>query len=343
MAQPIIEIKGLTKTFGSGEGSVTALRDVDLTINKGDIFGVTGLSGAGKSTLVRCINLLERPTSGKVIFDGDDLTTMPEKQLRRARRSIGMIFQRFNLLMQRTALENITFPLELDGTPKDAARERARELLKIVGLEDRESAYPSQLSGGQMQRIAIARAIANNPKVLLCDEATSALDPNTTRSILDLLKDINRTMGVTIVIITHEMRVIEQICSRVAVIDSSRIVESGDVSEVFTHPKSRIARELIFPQGTAPEMLKSERLSGNEVVRIVFNGGSAYEPLIASLAIDCGVKVNILGADTRNIDGKAYGSMLIGLPADPEEAARAVAYIRSRDDVTVEEVPDYNA
>ena len=343
MAQPIIEIRGLTKTFGTGETAVTALRDIDLTINRGEIFGVIGLSGAGKSTLVRCINLLERPTSGKVIFDGADLTTMPEKQLRHARRSIGMIFQRFNLLMQRTALENITFPLELDGTPRDAARERARELLKIVGLEDREYAYPSQLSGGQMQRIAIARAIANNPKVLLCDEATSALDPNTTRSILDLLKDINRTMGVTIVIITHEMKVIEQICSRVAVIDSSRIVESGEVREVFTHPKSRIARELIFPQGATPEMIESEQLSGNDVVRIVFNGGSAYEPLIASLAIDCGVKVNILGADTRNIDGRAYGSMLIGLPGDPEEAARAVAYIKSRDDVTVEEVPDYDA
>ena len=342
MGEPIIEIKGLTKRFGTGEDSVTALTDIDLVINRGDIFGVIGLSGAGKSTLVRCINLLERPTEGKVIFDGEDLTAMPEKQLRKARRSIGMIFQRFNLLMQRTALENITFPLELDGTSKNDARARALELLKIVGLEDRADAYPSQLSGGQMQRIAIARAIANNPKVLLCDEATSALDPNTTRSILELLKDINRTMGVTIVVITHEMRVIEQICSRVAVIDQSRIVESGDVSEVFTRPKSRIARELIFPQGTTPELVEAEQLRGNEVVRVVFNGGSAYEPLIASLAIDCGVKVNILGADTRNIDGRAYGSMLIGLPADPDEAARALNYIRSREDISVEEVADYN-
>ena len=340
MGQPIIEIKGLTKTFGSGEDSVTALRDIDLQINEGDIFGIIGLSGAGKSTLVRCMNLLERPSAGQVIFDGREITSIKEKELRSVRKSIGMIFQRFNLLMQRTAAENVTFPLELEGAPKKKARERALELLKIVGLEDRADAYPAQLSGGQMQRVAIARAVASNPKVLLCDEATSALDPNTTRAILDLLKDINKTMGVTVVIITHEMKVMEQICNRVAVIDQSRIVEQGEVSQVFTHPKAAITRQLIMPHGTEPEMLKVQELRGNEVIRIVFNGGSAYEPLIASLAIDCGVKVNILGADTRNIDGKAYGSMLIGLPSDPKEAARALEYIKSQDGVTVEEVDD---
>ena len=343
MSQPIIEIKGLTKRFGSGEGSVTALQNIDLTINKGDIFGIIGLSGAGKSTLVRCMNLLERPTEGKVIFDGQDITVMPEKRLREVRRSMGMIFQRFNLLMQRTALENITFPLELTGISKKDAAARAMELLKIVGLEDRADSYPVQLSGGQQQRVAIARAIANNPKVLLCDEATSALDPNTTISILDLLKDINQKTGVTIIIITHEMRVIEQVCSHVAVIDKSRIEEIGEVSEVFTRPKSRIARELILPKGTDPDLFHVEQLKGNSVVRIVFNGGSAYEPLIASLAIDCGVKVNILGADTRNIDGKAYGSMLIGLPADDQQAAKAMSYIKAQSGVTVEEVSDYNA
>ena len=340
MGQPIIEIKGLTKRFGEGDGSVTALRDIDLTIEKGDIFGIIGLSGAGKSTLVRCMNLLERPTQGTVIFDGKDLTAMPEKQLRVARRSIGMIFQRFNLLMQRTALENVMFPLELASMPKKEAKARALELLKVVGLEDRAESYPVQLSGGQQQRVAIARAIADNPKVLLCDEATSALDPNTTRQILELLKDINKTTGVTIVIITHEMRVIEQICSKVAVIDKSRIEEIGDVSEVFTKPKSRIARELIMPKGTDPDVFKVEQLKGSDVVRIVFNGGSAYEPLIASLAIDAGVKVNILGADTRNIDGKAYGSMLIGLPADQASAAKALEYIRAQEGVTVEEVSE---
>lgn len=341
MSQPIIELKGLTKTFGSGEGSVKALKNIDLEIHKGDIFGIIGLSGAGKSTLVRCINLLEKPTSGNVIFDGRDLTAMPDKELRLVRRSIGMIFQRFNLLMQRTALDNIIFPLLLEGMDKKKAKERGMELLKIVGLEDRADAYPAQLSGGQMQRIAIARAVANNPKVLLCDEATSALDPNTTRAILDLLKDINRTMGVTIVIITHEMKVIEQICSHVAVIDHGDIVEKGEVKDVFTSPKSRIARELILPKGAGGAHIEQLRESG--VVRIVFNGGTAYEPLIASLAIDCGVKVNILGADTRNIDGKAYGSMLIGLPENTEEAQKALDYIRGREDVTVEEVPDYNA
>lgn len=242
--------------------------------------------------------------------------------------------------MQRTALENVMFPLELASMPKKEAKARALELLKVVGLEDRAESYPVQLSGGQQQRVAIARAIADNPKVLLCDEATSALDPNTTRQILELLKDINKTTGVTIVIITHEMRVIEQICSKVAVIDKSHIEEIGDVSEVFTKPKSRIARELIMPKGTDPDVFKVEQLKGSDVVRIVFNGGSAYEPLIASLAIDAGVKVNILGADTRNIDGKAYGSMLIGLPADQAAAAKALEYIRAQDGVTVEEVSE---
>lgn len=342
--EEIIRIAGMTKTFDAGGTEITALNNIDLTIHKGEIFGIIGLSGAGKSTLVRCMNLLEKPTIGTVSVDGQDLTKLSEKELRRARQSIGMIFQSFNLLMQRTVLENICFPLELQKMPKKQMQQRGMELLEIVGLADRAQAYPAQLSGGQKQRVAIARAVANNPKVLLCDEATSALDPNTTRSILELIKEINQTMGVTVVVITHEMKVIEQICHQVAVIDKSKIVEMGRVSDVFTSPQSEIARQLILPRyeerpgnGVIPE------LQGSKVVRVVFNGGTAYEPLIASLAIDCGIKVNILGADTRNIDGKAYGSILLGLPHDPVQAARAMTYIQNRKDVVAEEVPDYNA
>lgn len=340
----LIRIENMSKTFGSGAGEITALREINLSIEAGEIFGIIGLSGAGKSTLVRCINLLERPTDGTVTVDGKSLTTLREAELRQARQAIGMIFQSFNLLMQRTVLDNVCFPLELQRMPKKQRHERGMELLEIVGLTDRATAYPAQLSGGQKQRVAIARAVANNPKVLLCDEATSALDPNTTRAILDLIRDINRRMGVTVVVITHEMKVIEQICHRVAVIDKSCIVELGAVSEVFTSPKSAIARELILPRhedGTEPGEIP--QLQGSRVVRVVFNGGTAYEPLIASLAIDCGVKVNILGADTRNIDGKAFGSMLLGLPHDPLQAARAMAYIQNREDVVAEEVTDYHA
>lgn len=341
--EELIRIAGMTKTFGEGETAITALNEIDLTIQKGEVFGIIGLSGAGKSTLVRCINLLERPTAGTVTVAGRELTSLSERELRLARKSIGMIFQSFNLLMQRTVLENVCFPLELQKMPKKQMQERGMELLRVVGLADRAKAYPAQLSGGQKQRVAIARAVANNPQVLLCDEATSALDPNTTRAILELIKKINQTMGVTVVVITHEMKVIEQICHRVAVIDKSQIVELGLVSEVFTSPKSEIARELIMPRhdGTAEGAIP--QLQGTKVVRVVFNGGTAYEPLIASLAMDCGIKVNILGADTRNIEGKAHGSMLLGLPHDPIQAARAMSYIQSREGVVAEEVSDYNA
>jgi D-methionine transport system ATP-binding protein len=342
--EELIRISGMTKSFGAGETAITALSEIDLTIQKGEIFGIIGLSGAGKSTLVRCINLLERPTIGTVTVAGRELTSLSERELREARKSIGMIFQSFNLLMQRTVLQNVCFPLELQKMPKKQMYERGMELLKIVGLAERAHAYPAQLSGGQKQRVAIARAVANNPQVLLCDEATSALDPNTTRAILDLIREINQTMGVTVVVITHEMKVIEQICHRVAVIDKSHIVELGLVSEVFTSPKSDIAKELIMPrQEESTDHGVIEQLRGTKVVRLVFNGGTAYEPLIASLAMDCGVKVNILGADTRNIEGRAYGSMLLGLPQDPVQAARAMNYIKSREGVVAEEVLDYNA
>ncbi|MGN0980309.1 MAG: methionine ABC transporter ATP-binding protein [Candidatus Avoscillospira sp.] len=334
----MIEVRDLSKRFGEGDGAVHALEHIDLTVDQGDIYGIIGLSGAGKSTLVRCINLLERPTEGTVLVDGRDLTRMPDKELRQARKSIGMIFQHFNLLMQRNCLDNITFPLELTGTPRKQAVARARELLKIVDLESKEKAYPAQLSGGQKQRIAIARTLATNPKVLLCDEATSALDPKTTRDILRLIRDINRTLGITVVVITHDMKVIEEICTKVTILNHGQIAESGLVEEVFTNPKTEAGRRLVYPDGVPFELLPKGR-----VIRVAFNGGTAYQPLIASLAIDCGVKVNILGADTRNIDGKAFGTMLLGLPENQAEAARAMAYLAGQKDITVEEATDYHA
>ena len=338
MPNPIIEVKGLSKDFGAGEESVHALRDINLSIEEGEIFGIIGLSGAGKSTLVRCMNLLERPTTGTVTVNGQDLMQLSGKELRQARKSIGMIFQHFNLLMQRNCLDNITFPLELIGTPRKDAVARARELLKIVDLADKEKAYPSQLSGGQKQRIAIARTLATNPKVLLCDEATSALDPKTTRDILRLIQDINHRLGITVVVITHDMKVIEEICGRVAILNHGTMAECGTVEEVFSNPKTEAGRRLVYPDGVPFEFLPKGR-----VIRVAFNGGTAYQPLIASMAIDCGVKVNILGADTRNIDGKAFGTMLLGLPDSETEAAKAMAYITSQKDITVEEVTDYHA
>ena len=333
----MIELKHISKTFPTADGVFQALDDINLTIRDGDIFGIVGMSGAGKSTLVRCINLLERPTAGQVVIDGQDLMELSAPQLREKRRSISMIFQQFNLLMQRTCLGNICFPMEIAGVPKGESRKRALEYLDIVGLPDKANAYPAQLSGGQKQRIAIARALASNPKVLLCDEATSALDPTTTRSILRLIQDINRRMGITAVIITHEMAVVEEICSHVAILERGRMVETGTVEAVFSNPQTEAGRRLVFPEGA-----NIDKFPVAGVVRVVFNGGSSYEPLIASLAIDCGVKVNILGADTRNVNGKAFGSMLLGLPEDHGEAVRAMNYLKAQKDVTVEEVPDYH-
>lgn len=336
MSETIIQVKDLCKTFGAGDGSVEALHNINLDIQKGEIFGIIGLSGAGKSTLVRCINLLERPSSGQVIFDGQELTSLSEKNLRKARQSMSMIFQSFNLLMQRTALENICFPLELAGTKKPAARERARELLEIVGLPDKADAYPVQLSGGQKQRIAIARALASDPQVLLCDEATSALDPTTTQSILTLLRELNRDLGVTVVVITHEMRVVEQICSRVAILDQGVIQEQGLVSEIFSNPQTEAGRRLVMPEGEKIHVLPQNRL-----VRLVFNGAAAGEPIISSLAIEQGIRLNIVSADTRTIGDKAFGTMVLGLPEDETEAARALIYLRELSGVTAEEVTDY--
>ena len=326
MSDPIIEIRGLRKTFGQGGAAVTALDGIDLTIEKGEIYGIIGLSGAGKSTLVRCMNLLETPTEGSVRVNGQEITALSSAQLRKARQSISMIFQGFNLLMQRNALDNICFPLELSGTPRKEAVARARELLKVVGLEDREGAYPAQLSGGQKQRVAIARALATNPKVLLCDEATSALDPTTTQSILALLQELNRTLGVTVVIITHEVKVVEQICGRVAILSESHVVEEGKVSEVFRHPKTAAARQLLMP---GSETARKSLVHGR-AYRITFDGSTAEQPVVSGMVLSCGEPVNILFADMKNIDGKTYGQMLLQLPENEGSAARMLAYLESQ-------------
>ena len=331
----MIELRNVSKTFATVSGSVEAVRNVSLTINDGDIFGVIGLSGAGKSTLVRCINFLEKPTAGTVTVDGQELGSLSKKQLLEARRSMGMIFQQFNLLQQRTALQNICFPLEIAGTSKADAEKRAKELLEIVGLSDRAGNYPSQLSGGQQQRVAIARALATSPKILLCDEATSALDPTTTRSILALLKEINRTLGITIIVITHEMAVIEEICQRVAIIDSSRIAEVGAVDDVFTRPQSAMAKQLIYPDGKRRALA-----TGKHYCRIVFDGNSSFEPVVSNMVLECKAPVNIMFADTKNIDGKAYGQMILQLPEDERAAKRALAYLETQN-VHAEEVADY--
>jgi D-methionine transport system ATP-binding protein len=334
VSEPIIQIQNLTKTFGKGAEAVTALENIDLSIEEGEIFGIIGLSGAGKSTLVRCMNLLERPTNGSVIVNDADMTALREWELRRARQSIGMIFQGFNLLMQRTALGNICFPLELAKVGKAEAVQRARELLKLVGLEDRENAYPAQLSGGQKQRIAIARALATNPKVLLCDEATSALDPTTTLSILTLLKELNEKLGVTVVVITHEMRVVEKICNRVAIIADSHIVESGSVSDVFRHPKTEAARQLITPQNE-----NTGKFSGKgRLYRITFDGQTTDQPIVASMVLACGEPVNIVFADTKTLQGKIHGHMILQLPENPTTAGRMLSYLDSQNVSYAEEV-----
>ena len=320
----MIEIRNLSKTYPSANGGITALNDINLTINDGEIFGIIGLSGAGKSTLVRCINFLEKPTSGDVIVDGQNLGQLTKKELLKTRQNIGMIFQGFNLLSQRNVIKNICYPLEIAGVKKEAAVKRALELLDLVGLSDKAKAYPSQLSGGQKQRVAIARALAAETKYLLCDEATSALDPDTTRSILELMKKINKELGVTIIVITHEMKVINSICDRVAVLDKSAVAELGTVGEIFANPKSDIAKKLILPETQAvPEM------SGGKKIRIVFNGESSFKPVIANMIFECRTPVNILHADTKDLDGKAFGQMLIQLPEDEKSAERATEYLRT--------------
>ena len=322
--EPIIRLAGLGKQFKTAGGVVTALEDINLEINHGEIFGIIGLSGAGKSTLVRCINYLEVPTSGAVVFEGVNLAGKNEKVIRKARQSMGMIFQQFNLLMQRNVLQNVCFPMELVKVPKKEAKRRAEELLELVGLSDRMKAYPAQLSGGQKQRVAIARAMATNPKVLLCDEATSALDPKTTKQILDLLKKINREMGVTVIVITHEMAVIEAICDRVAIIDNSRIAEYGAVADIFSNPSTPVGRRLILGDAA-----KQVALGADRQLRIIFDGRESSEPVISNLVLACKVPVNIMYAATKDVGGKAMGQMMIQIPQDEVDANRVINYLKT--------------
>ncbi len=334
----MIEIKNLSKTFRTADGEVEALKNVSLSIPDGDIFGIIGMSGAGKSTLVRTINMLERPTEGTVVIDGVDMGTLSDRELREKRREITMIFQGFNLLMQKNCLENICFPLRLSGLrgEKKWRERRAMELLETVGLADKAKAYPAQLSGGQQQRIAIARALATDPKVLLCDEATSALDPTTTSSILELIRSINEKTGITVVIITHQMSVVESVCRHVAILDGGVIVEQGEVSRIFSCPASAAAKRLVYPEGDA---IAASAVPGERTIRVVFNGSEATStPLIAHMAVEKGIEANIAYASTRTIEGREYGSMLLGI-RDGEEALReAIEYLNGAEGVSAGEV-----
>ena len=312
-----------------------AVKNISFSIEKGDIFGIIGLSGAGKSTLVRCLNLLEKPTEGNIYIDGKNLVELTSKELRKERQDIGMIFQHFNLLMQRNVLDNICFPLEIAGVGKKEARKRALELLEIVGLSEKAKAYPVQLSGGQKQRVAIARVLANNPKILLCDEATSALDPQTTKSIFKLLKEINQKYGITIVVITHEMSVIQEICSKVAVLHHGSLVEKGTVEELFHAPKTEEAKKLIFN-----EFARIQEMKGERMIRVTFSGKSDFEPVIGNIILEYKTPLNILYANTKTINGNAEGEMILQLPESKEVAERMIAYFKEKD-LFVEEVDDY--
>ena len=343
----MVEVRHLYKTFESKESRVEALKDINLNVETGDIYGIIGMSGAGKSTLVRCLNFLEKPTSGDVIVDGRELSGLSPKELRAERAGIAMIFQDFNLLMQRTVLDNVAFPLIIHGVKKSEARKRAYDLLETVGLIEKAKNFPAQLSGGQQQRVAIARALANNPKFLLCDEATSALDPQTTNSILELLKKINDELGITIIIITHQMSVVQEICNKVAIIENGELVEDGKVSEIFADPKSHAGKMLVIggkdPEEWEQAKAKSattELLHEKRRIRIVFEINSSYEPVIANMVLSFNTPVNILKADTRNVGGTARGEMILGLPDDGIIQEEMIAYLRERKLVVTEVIED---
>ena len=323
----IFQLKHVSKVFQTKNAVVRAVDDVSLDIRRGEIFGIIGMSGAGKSTLVRTLNRLEDVTDGEVIFDGQVLGRLSNRELRDVRRSMAMIFQSFNLLMQKTVLANVMLPMKIAHVPHKEQKERAMQMLKVVGLENKANAWPAQLSGGQKQRVAIARALAMNPKVLLCDEATSALDPKITEEILTLLKDINQKLNLTIVIITHEMSVVEKICDRVAIISDGKLAEEGEVKEIFTSPKTEAARRLILP---AEKELNPFDMTDKRCIRIVFDGREASEPLIANLVEDTGEKVNILCADTKSVGGVGFGQMIIELPEGEEAANRVICYIEKK-------------
>lgn len=342
-----IVIENLYKSFDTKDGTVEALKYVNLSIESGDIYGIIGMSGAGKSTLVRCINFLEVPTKGRVLINGKSLGDYTSRELRKQREDIGMIFQHFNLLMQKNILENVCFPLYIQGKSKKDARKRAKELLDIVGLGDRTGAFPAQLSGGQKQRVAIARALASDPKILLCDEATSALDPQTTSSILALLKDINQRFNITIVIITHQMSVVREICSHVAIVKGGEVAEQGTVEDIFTHPKTAVARELLKNDvGDDGEEKRGTAAGGKEIIksgekiRIVFSENSAFEPVIANLILNFNEPVNILKADTKNVGGVAKGEMVLEFAPDCTKNKEMKQYLLDRG-LEIEEVSEH--
>ncbi|MBQ9326039.1 MAG: ATP-binding cassette domain-containing protein [Clostridia bacterium] len=337
----MIELRNLSKTFTTMDGQVDALRNINLTVENGDIYGIIGMSGAGKSTLVRCINMLERPTQGSVLVNGRDMASMSQRELRGMRRKITMIFQGFNLLMQRTCLRNVMLPLRLSGVDRRTAEAKAQELLTLVGLPDKANSYPAQLSGGQQQRVAIARALATEPDVLLCDEATSALDPKTTHAILELIRDINEKLRITVIVITHQMSVVQEICNRVAILENGEVVEEGMVSEVFSNPRANATRNLIYPESTGNDSVFPK---GGQRIRVIFNGAIASrEPLLAKMAVDCGILASILGASTRSVGDRAYGYMLLGIPGTPEDMAKAISYLSATPDVTVQVEAEYAA
>ena len=329
---PQIELRGLSKVYQIPGGEVQALNNINLAIEQGDIYGIIGMSGAGKSTLIRCLNRLDTPTDGQVLIDGQNILAMSKKQLLQTRRRMAMIFQQFNLLMQKNVARNVRYPLEIAGAPKKQANERVMELLKIVGLEEKANAYPAQLSGGQKQRVALARALARNPEMLLCDEATSALDPMTTQSILELLKKINAELGITVVLITHEMAVIRQICNKVAILDGGKLVEQGTVDDVFMHTKSAAGKRLF---GILPE--NEDDVPTQPALRIVFDGSAADQPVISRLVKDLGFDVNILAADMHQFNGKTYGQMMVARPEDPAELKQVQDYL-AKAGLTTEEV-----
>lgn len=334
----MIELRNISKTFQTSDGTVEALKNVTLTVSDGDIYGIIGMSGAGKSTLVRCINMLERPTSGQILINGESLSELSNSELRERRRKMTMIFQGFNLLMQRNCLDNICFPLELSGMKKKDARKKAAELLNTVGLPDKGKAYPAQLSGGQQQRIAIARALATNPEILLCDEATSALDPKTTQSILELIQKINHELGITVIVITHQMSVVEKICNKVAILDGGYVAEEGDVSEVFTNPQSDAAKRLVFPNGSGEDV---PEFASDGVIRIVYNGAKVADtPLIAKMAMENGIAANILAAQTKCIGDKVFGNMLLDISGGSDEIQKAIDYLQNTPNIIVRRVND---
>lgn len=326
VTEQIYNLNHVTKIFKDRNASTVAVDDVNLQINRGEIFGIIGMSGAGKSTLVRTLNRLEEVTEGEVIFDGKDLGKLSEKELRATRKEIAMIFQGFNLLLQKNVLANVVLPLKLAGIPKKEREEKGLEMLKLVGLEEKAKFFPAQLSGGQKQRVAIARALVMNPKVLLCDEATSALDPKMTEEVLKLLQEINKKLGLTVIIITHEMSVIEKICDRVAIIDHGKLAELGEVKEIFSNPKSHAAKRLVLPALTGDNPFD---MTDKRCYRIVFDGRAATEPVIANLVKETGKSVNILSANTRSVGGVGYGQMIVEFPKDEESHKIILNYLNS--------------